>query len=501
MSEANEKELDSPSGPSDPFPPGHPRARKLGKLLRKLPLFRPFFAERDAFRESIAVLAGELHFRDQQRRNEVRKLTLERDRFATAFAPGHYYSSVPGLPEIRSREAAIFDRVPDRIPGIDLNEDGQLQFLSVLAEFYRDLPFTPERQPGLRYYFENPNFSYADGIALYSMIRHARPRRIVEVGCGFSSCAALDTNERFFANSIQLTFVDPFPQLLQALLFPGDADRIRIIQDYVQDVPLRTFTQLQANDILFVDSSHVLRTAGDLNHMLFQVLPYVKPGVYVHFHDIPFPFEYPREWVFEGRAWNECYALRAFLQHNSAYEILYFNSFLMRSHREFIEQRMPLWLRRPGGSLWLRKIGAAVTPEPEEVPAAPFEPTKRFEAVRIAHPQQLGRGWYGCDHDLGSRWMGLWSELILKAPERKGMNLRLAGFLPHPAGATLTLSSGGLPIGVSRLDQGTFRLSFALPDALVGRERFVLKLELDKTYREQRDDRDLGMSFGIIEVV
>jgi hypothetical protein len=500
MSEPNDKDLDTPAVTAADNT-DHSAARKMGRLLRKVPLFHPFFAERDGFRETIAVLRGKLRFLDRQYRADITRLASERERYTTAFAPGHFYSSVPGLAEIRSREAEIFDRVPDRIPGVDLNETGQLQFLSALSEFYRDLPFTPERQPGLRYYFENRNFSYADAIAFYSMIRHAKPRRIVEVGCGFSSCVALDTNERFFSNAIEMTFVDPFPQLLQALMFPGDAGRTRIIQDYVQDVPLRTFNQLEANDILFVDSSHVLRTAGDLNHILFQVLPYLKPGVYVHFHDITFPFEYPKEWVFESRAWNECYALRAFLQHNNAYQILYFNSFLMRSHRQFFEERMPLCLKNPGGSLWLRKTGTAVTPEPEPVPARAFQPTTRFDAVRIAHPQQLGRGWYGCDGDMGAHWMGKSAELVLKGPERPGMKLRLAGFLPNPSGASVTLSSDGTSIGVSRLTQGTFRLSFALPDKLVGRERFVLKLELDKTYYEQRDDRELGLSFGIIEIV
>ena len=127
--------------------------------------------------------------------------------------------------------------------------------------------------------------------------------------------------------------------------------------DAVQNVPLAAFEELGDNDILFIDSSHVCKAGSDVNFLVFNVLPALAPGVVVHFHDIGWPFEYPLQWIADGRAWNEAYLLRAFLQYNRSFEILVFNSYAYRTFRSFFEKRMPLYLERPGGSLWLRKTG------------------------------------------------------------------------------------------------------------------------------------------------
>jgi hypothetical protein len=118
---------------------------------------------------------------------------------------------------------------------------------------------------------------------------------------------------------------------------------------------MQLFTALQSGDVLFIDSTHVSKTGSDVNHLLFEVLPSLASGVYVHFHDIFYPFEYPREWVFNGCSWNECYALRAFLQHNHAFTIEYMNTYLQHFHRDRFAQRMARCLKNTGGSLWLRK--------------------------------------------------------------------------------------------------------------------------------------------------
>ena len=472
----------------------------LLRLFEKLPFVRTLAAERNALRTGLNELSNEYSRTSESLRSELRMVADERDRFKTGFAPGHYYSPVPDLRELRAREADVFDRKTAAIPGIDLNAAGQRELLEALASFYPELPFAEQKRPGLRYYYENPNFSYCDAVILYGMIRHLRPRRLVEIGCGFSSCVSLDTNDRFLNGAMQCTFIDPFPQLLQALLFPGDFDQIRIIQDGVQNVPLGVFGELEENDILFVDSSHVLKTGGDLNTILFQVLPSLRAGVCVHFHDTPFPFEYPREWVFGGRAWNESYALRAFLQYNDAFRIVYFNTYLTETHRDFFERCMPLCLRNEGASLWLRKTqGATPGIEPMGM-RAPFAPPRRFDAVYIDHPQQLGRGWYDCDKDLAGRWMGGFAEVVMRGPERPDQQIVLQGYQPNPAGVTLKLSAGEVSIGEFRLPEGRFKVSRPMPAELLNRERFVLRLQLDKTYRPPQDERDLGLSFGVIEV-
>jgi predicted O-methyltransferase YrrM len=187
------------------------------------------------------------------------------------------------------------------------------------------------------------------------MIRHSKPKRIIEVGSGYSSAMTLDTNELHFGNSIRCTFIEPYPELLQSLLRPGDRERIEVLPVRVQEVPLERFAELESGDILFIDSTHVAKAGSDVPYLYFQVLPRLKPGVLVHIHDIFSGFEYPQPWVFEGRNWNEIYILRAFLMFNRAFRVLLFNTFLEQSHRDWFAAEMPLCLRNEGGNIWLRR--------------------------------------------------------------------------------------------------------------------------------------------------
>lgn len=269
--------------------------------------------------------------------------------------PGHFYSPIPALDDIRANERSIFGNVSRHVGGIDLREAEQLELLDGFKKYYDELPFQAHKTPNLRYFFENPNYSYSDAIFLYFMMRHVMPKRIIEVGSGYSSCVMLDTNDLYFNGSIATTFIDPYPELLLSQIVENDRDKMRIIGSGVQDVDAKEFQALQANDILFIDSTHVSKVHSDVNRLFFEILPRVNEGVYIHFHDIFYPFEYPREWIYEGRAWNEAYLLRAFLQYNSSFRIVLMNTFLERFHRDFFEQAMPLCLKNPGGSIWLRK--------------------------------------------------------------------------------------------------------------------------------------------------
>jgi predicted O-methyltransferase YrrM len=275
---------------------------------------------------------------------------------ARPFVPnGHFYSPIPSLDEIRRDEGRLFSEPPDTLPGLDLGTERQLAFLERCRTYYADIPFPVDKQPGRRYFFENPAYSYSDAIFLHCMIRDARPRRIIEVGSGYSSCATLDTIDHLTLAPVDCTFIEPYPDLLHSLLEPGDEQRIRIVASRVQDVDLGEFARLGANDILFIDSTHVAKTGSDVTHLFAEVLPRIASGVLVHFHDIFYPFEYPREWVFEGRAWNEAYMLRSFLQFNSAYEIVCFNTYLEHRFESFFAEHMPLCLANRGGSIWLRR--------------------------------------------------------------------------------------------------------------------------------------------------
>ena len=271
------------------------------------------------------------------------------------FPPGHYYSPIPNLQEVRQDETAIWGNFPRTIDGIDLNEDGQLRLFDKFKEFYKELPFPSEKAGTCRYYFENPSYSYSDAIILYCIIRHTKPRRIIEVGSGYSSCVTLDTSEQFFGDAIDVTFIEPYPDLLYSLIRTGDKEKVRVLPTRLQDVALTEFDSLENNDILFINSTHVSKVNSDVNYIFFKISPRLKRGVFIHFHDIFYPFEYPKEWIYEGRFWNEDYILHAFLQYNTAFKILFFNTFLEHFHEEAFNKYMPLCLRNRGGSIWLQK--------------------------------------------------------------------------------------------------------------------------------------------------
>lgn len=316
----------------------------LKRFLQSLPGLREFHARLRSCEAERDVLRG-----------EVERLRAAQPSPVTWVPPGHFYSPIPLLEDLRRREATLFGPPARSLPGIDLNEEGQLRLLREIARFYPELPFPVTRTPPRRYFFENPMYLYSDAICLFGMLRHLQPRRVIEVGSGYSSAAILDTNDLFLEKRIRLTCIEPDPSLLRSLLLPEDEGRVEILALPVQEAPLARFAELQPGDILFVDSTHIVRTGGDVNDLMFRLLPELVSGVYVHFHDVFYPFEYPKQWVLEGRAWNEDYALRAFLQYNSAFEIALFNTFLETFHEPYFTQHMPLCLRNRGGSLWLRK--------------------------------------------------------------------------------------------------------------------------------------------------
>jgi hypothetical protein len=269
---------------------------------------------------------------------------------------GHYYSPIPCKEEVRANEQAIWGRIARSYPDIDLNEAGQLALFDELKRYYGDIPFEDQPKPELRYYFDNTSFGHGDAILLYCMIRHLKPKRIIEIGSGYSSAVMLDTNDLFFHGDIACTFIEPNPERLLALLRDEDRRRHHLVAKRIQDVGLHCFDALGRGDILFVDSSHVSKVHSDVNLIFFQILPSLPPGVMVHFHDIFAGFEYPRDWVLEGRAWNENYILRAFLQYNRAFQVQFFNNFFGHFYRHRLERDMPLCLKNPGGSFWLKKV-------------------------------------------------------------------------------------------------------------------------------------------------
>jgi predicted O-methyltransferase YrrM len=275
--------------------------------------------------------------------------------FLARVPAGHFYSPLPDAKWVRAHQDSLFRADVTGCPGLDLREERQLAVLGELAGYYADLRFPASPSNAFRYHYENDYFSYGDAIVLYGMLRRLRPGRVIEVGSGFSSAVMLDTDDDCLDRRTRFTFIDPYPQRLLGLLGKEDQGRCEVVRQPVQEVDPGRFEALEEGDVLFIDSSHVVKIGSDVNHLLTRVLPSLRPGVLVHFHDVFWPFEYPKDWVLDGRAWNEAYFLRAFLQYNPVFQIEYFNSFMAVRHAAVLREKMPLCTRNPGGSLWIRR--------------------------------------------------------------------------------------------------------------------------------------------------
>jgi len=275
------------------------------------------------------------------------------------FEPGHFYSTVPNLKELIENQEIIFQKKD--INDVEMNKENQLDLLLKLKDYYSEYLYHDEFSDQLNYRYKKDGafYRHSDSVFLYSMIRHSKPQRIIEVGSGHSSAIMLDTNEHFFNNEIKHTFIEPYPERLEETLNDTDYEKNLIIKTDVQSVDLSVFKELEENDILFIDSTHVSKIGSDVNYLIFQVIPILKPGVLIHFHDIFYNFEYPKKWILQNRYfWNEIYLVRAFLMNNSNYKIELFNSYLHQINRSWFEKEMPECLKgfeRGIGSIWIRK--------------------------------------------------------------------------------------------------------------------------------------------------
>ncbi len=279
---------------------------------------------------------------------------------ACGFEPGHFYSPIPSRQDLKENADRVFS---DSEPlDIKLNIDEQRNLLETFKRLHNDFPYdfiNAREDPNLRYRWVNGcQYRYSDVVFLYSFIRHLRPKRIVEVGSGASSAVMLDVNDLFYDSSIETAFIEPYPERLYGFLRNIDREKSTIIEKKVQEVPLEVFLTLEEDDILFVDSSHVVKAGSDVNHIVFEILPRLRKGVCIHFHDIFFPFELPSHWILKyKRFWNESHLLRAFLMNNDSYEIVFFNTLLQKKFRSWFEKEMPECLldEENTGSIWIRK--------------------------------------------------------------------------------------------------------------------------------------------------
>lgn len=307
------------------------------------------------------------HYTDLLSSNEVTRDFVLRTFFSSneyralreniEFVPsGHFYSAIPSNEDREKylNSPDIFVPEPN-ISDVNLNVDYQVRFIEEMYERYDDFCNILDNQNG-RYIKNNGSFEYMDAFVLFSMLRLLGPEKIIEIGSGYSSALMMDVNELFLDNRTDMTFIEPFPDVLYDRMRSFDRKKYKVFPQKIQDVESSIVSSLKENDVLFIDSTHVSKLCSDVNKIYFEILPLVPQGVYIHIHDIFWPFDYPKEWIQEKRAWNEIYVLHALLMNNSSYEVVMFNDLIQMLHREWLKDKMPLLTMTRGGSFWLKKI-------------------------------------------------------------------------------------------------------------------------------------------------
>ena len=264
----------------------------------------------------------------------------------------HYYQPVFDV----SKLPVSLWEMPDEMVGVDFNIEGQLALLRSFS-FQAELIDVPTiEQKGTLAFYHNHSYGPADAEMLYNMVRHFKPKRVIEIGSGYSTRMmkrALDKNKQDGLPSSHVC-VEPYEMpWLESLGLD------EVIRKKVEDVPLEIFDALGENDILFIDSSHVIRTGGDVLFEFLKILPRLKKGVVVHIHDIFLPYEYPREWlVGHRRYWTEQYLLQVFLAFNTKFEVIAAVNWLSREHYDDLANVCPIYAqqKRGHGAFWIRRI-------------------------------------------------------------------------------------------------------------------------------------------------
>lgn len=268
-----------------------------------------------------------------------------------------YYDPPAFLDDHVARQLAT----PRDLPGIDLRPQAQQELLARLT-YQEELLAIPYHDPGgQKPFYRNGYFETGDAEILYSLIRLQKPRRLIEVGSGFSTLFARHAIE---ANLQE----DPTYCCEHVCIEPYRAPWLQnsgatVVRSRLEDCDPALFAELEAGDMLFIDSTHMIRPRGDVVRLHLEIIPALSQGCLVHVHDIFTPRDYPARWMqTERRLWNEQYLVEALLSHSSRLEVLLALNFLNHQHPEALRSACPVLDRDPGekepGSLWLRVAGA-----------------------------------------------------------------------------------------------------------------------------------------------
>jgi predicted O-methyltransferase YrrM len=242
------------------------------------------------------------------------------------------------------------------LPGIDLNDQEQLQILSNFSFNEELLSFPMEKKSSTVFAYQNGSYESGDAEYLYNVIRYFKPRRMIEIGSGNSTLMARNAIEKNRSEdknySCRHICIEPYEQpWLQQI-------DVELIRERVENLDLSFFKELENNDILFIDSSHIIRPQGDVLFEFLEILPVLKPGVIIHIHDIFTPKDYLDEWIFDHIQWNEQYILEAFLTLNKDYRIIGALNYLTHHYQNQFSDKCPIFAKQPGrepGAFWIRR--------------------------------------------------------------------------------------------------------------------------------------------------
>lgn len=236
---------------------------------------------------------------------------------------------------------------------IDFRTVQQLSLLNDLSNIDVNDLILAMKNKETRYELNTRRYNLCDAMVLHCMIRNIQPKRIVEVGCGMSSCMMLDTNERYFDDNIECTFIDRCMKIVHEKFRTKDIAQNTVLERNVQEVDLSVFTSLQDGDILFIDSSHYYAPGSDVYDIVHHILPVIHNGVHIHFHDVFYDLQYPVEW--NNTEWNEQKTIFHILQSKPQYHVQFFTSYMAHNYPDIFRQTFPSLVHTAGGSLWLKK--------------------------------------------------------------------------------------------------------------------------------------------------
>lgn len=276
------------------------------------------------------------------------------EQFGVHVLPADYTSPVPDTRDLRRRQAEWYKA--SEMPGVELNLPEQVQLLKSLEIYKNEFCELPEHDDLVRAGI-GLGFGDVEAHILYAMVRLFRPAKILEVGSGVStyySDLALKKN-----GPGSICCVEPYP--MKQFEAYAACQQISLLRTVAQSLDWSVFESLGKNDILFIDSSHILKLGSDVWFLYLEALPRLRPGVLVHVHDIcfPFPCPEPNEWIMRRHQfWNESALLQAMLCGNSHLHIILCSSFLAFSHPSELSRVFPIYDPRKSApaSIWLRVL-------------------------------------------------------------------------------------------------------------------------------------------------